>query len=462
MNQPRIAFCSTCKGRTYHIVQTLTKNIADNADYTNAVFIILDYDSQDGLDDYLRTQHANDIANGRLVVYSHRNGGAPFHVSHAKNIAARCGILEGADILVTLDADNFTGPGFAHFVIDKLSEPKVLPGVFLVPDHLFIQSLPHGPLRPNRGFAGRLAIWARDFIKAGGYDEMYNTWRGEDIDMNFRLERMGYTRRFIDNSYLGTIPHNAEVRFKEYPHARQYENIGEVKIIRARTETVVNHGNFGIGTVYRNFNRTPIELGHIPTRVFGIGLHRTGTTSLHEAFKKIGFDSFHWGVGEAPLIWHEMNGLGRSKTLEQWYALSDLPIPLFYKKLDEVYKGSKFILTIRDEVDWLQSVKRLWDYKHNPSRYIWDVYPFSNQIHTVLYGQKDFDALIFLERYRRHNAEVKEYFKDRPEDLLVMNMDAGGGWPALCMFLKLPVPSIPYPRMNRSNDISVSEISVRT
>jgi hypothetical protein len=441
---PRIALCTTCKGRVQHLRETLPKNLADNAGYDNALFLVLDYGDADGMAEYVKTAHAADLASGRLVYYRHDNGGA-FHVAHAKNMAARCGMLEGAEILVTLDADNYTGAGFAQFVADGLREPRITPGVFLVPDHLLIQSTPHGPLRPCRGFAGRLAVWTQDFVKTGGYDEVYNTWRGEDIDLNFRLERMGYARRFIGNGFLHTIPHGAYVRFKEYPHAQQYENPEEVRLIRARTETVVNFGGFGLGAVYRNFGREPVELKALPTRIFGIGLHKTATTSLHEALKLLGFDSFHWGTGEAPLIWQEMNALGRSKTLEQWYALSDLPIPLLYRQLDKAYPGSKFILTVRNESDWVRSVERMWDARYNPTRWVWDVYPFSNHIHTVLYGQKDFDTAVFLARYRRHNQEVYEYFRHRPADLLVMHMDLGAGWEELCDFLGKPEPAVPYP-----------------
>jgi Sulfotransferase domain len=188
-----------------------------------------------------------------------------------------------------------------------------------------------------------------------------------------------------------------------------------------------------------------IDLRPLPTRIFGVGLHKTATTSLHEALKILGFDSLHWGTGEAPLIWYEMNALGRSKTLEQWYALSDLPIPLLYKKLDKAYPGSKFILTVRNETDWLLSVSRLWDRRYNHTRHLWDVYPISNQLHTALYGRKDFDAQTFLERYRWHNKEVRKYFRSRPDDLLVLDMDQTHSWKPLCTFLDRSVPSEPYP-----------------
>jgi hypothetical protein len=438
---PAIVFCTTCKGRAQHIKQTLPQNLADNR-RSNTKFILLDYNSPDDLAEYLWNEHADDIDSGQLTVYAFRGEG-PFHVSHAKNIAARCGVLEGADILVTLDADNFTRGGFTDFVMDKFngtSEPRT----FVCPNFTLIQSLPHGPDRPLRGYAGRLAIRAADFIKAGGYDETFDTWRGEDIDMISRLLRMGWTMQHFDNKYLGVVPHGSDIRFKEYPHARKFENRRETRVIYERKETVVNYGKFGLGTVYRNYD-TEVRLDAVPTRVFGIGMHKTATTSLHKAFEILDMDSFHWGRGEAPVIWHEMQMMGRSPTMERWYAFADLPFPLLYRKLDKAYPGSKFVLTVREEGRWLKSVEKLWDIRSNPTRWVWDVYPFTNKIHTEMYGRRDFHAQTFIERYRRHNAEVIEYFKGRPGDLLIMDMDAGAGWEELCSFLGKPVPTVDYP-----------------
>ncbi len=443
---PKIVYCSTCKGRAEHIQATLPRNLADNP---NARFVLLNYSSPDNLMAYLRDNHAQDIASSQLTVYTHFCDG-PFQVAHAKNLAARLGIMDGADILVTLDADNWTGPGFTEFIAEKFEE-KAAPGLFLCPNFPLIHSLPHGPERPARGYAGRLAIRSQDFIKMGGYDEEFDTWRGEDMDLIARLERLGYSMRHIDNHFLGVIPHNAEVRFKEYPHAKQYENKQELKAIYAKTNTVVNFGNFGVGVVFRNFDFSdPVELKPVPTRIFGVGLQKTATSSLHGAFQILGYDSLHWGTGHAPRIWHEMNSEGRSKTLEQFYAISDLPIPLLYEKVDKAYPGSKFILTVRNEADWIKSVERLWDPRYNPTRDLWEKWPFTHRIHTALYGQKHFDAEVFLKRYRRHNAEVQDYFKDRPKDLLVKDMAASAGWHDLCWFLGVPEPNAPYPNHNPS------------
>jgi len=440
---PRLAFTTTCKGRLSHLQETLSRNLVDASSYPNAVFVVLAYGDPE-VAEWAKSALSTYLNSGRLVVYSYDTS-SPFEVAHAKNMAARCALLEGADILVTVDADNFTGSGFAEFVADYFIADNPHPGIFLCPNFDLIHDLPHGPGRPQRGYAGRLAVRAQTFIKAGGYDEFYDVWRGEDIDAIHRLKRMGYNERHIPNEFLNAIPHGAEVRFQEYPHAQKYETKQEYQAVRSRKETVVNNGRWGLGVVIRNSSGAPIELLPIPTRIFGIGLQRTGTTSLDSAFKILGFDSFHWGSGEAPIIWQEMNATGRSKTLEQWYAFSDNPIPLLYKKLDRAYPGSKFILTTLSEERWIESVERLWSFDHNPNRWMWEKYPFTHRIHTVLYGQKEFDRGVFLARYRRHNAEVREYFRNRSNDLLEINPEQGDGWPQLCSFLGTPVPDVPYP-----------------
>jgi 3'(2'), 5'-bisphosphate nucleotidase len=41
-----------------------------------------------------------------------------------------------------------------------------------------------------------------------------------------------------------------------------------------------------------------------------------------------------------------------------------------------------------------------------------------------------------------------DYFKDRPQDLLVIDVTAGEGWEKLCPFLGKPTPDIPFPKAN--------------
>ncbi len=94
-----IAFVTTCKSRAQHLRRTLPQNIADNETFAHLKFIVLDYGSPDDTLSYMRSEWSHLIDSGRVVVYSYRYEG-PFHMAHAKNMAHRCGILEGADVLV--------------------------------------------------------------------------------------------------------------------------------------------------------------------------------------------------------------------------------------------------------------------------------------------------------------------------------------------------------------------------
>jgi hypothetical protein len=115
-----------------------------------------------------------------------------------------------------------------------------------------------------------------------------------------------------------------------------------------------------------------------------------------------------------------------------------------YDRLDKAYPGSKFILTLRDEQEWIESVRNHWDYNTNPFRAAWDSDPFTHILHKKIYGTTEFNPEVFAARYRRHNSEVIQYFSSRPDDLLVTR----NGWEDLCRFLKKPVPHTPYPKNN--------------
>lgn len=464
MTLPRIAFCTTCKNRTQHLEHTLPENLRQNASYQNCVFIVLDYNSQDNLAQFMGTYDLDGIVAGPrprsfvltnlqkfadLVYYRFTEPG-PFRMAHAKNLAHRLGIREGADILVNLDADNFTGLkypwegseySFAQYIAERFAEDK--------DKFLWARMVKDGEGRLGRGIAGRIAVPTRGFLLAGGYDERFDTWSPDDKDFKKRLQNLGFVPEEIDPKYLEVILHNDRMRFKEYPHAETAQGEEAFLSVQESELTISNFGNFGCGVVYRNFQPEPIELGPLPTRIFGIGMHKTATTSLHHALEILGYDSAHWKDAHwAKRIWNQMASTGRSQTLERHYAVSDLPIGILFRQLDKAYPGSKFILTIRDEKEWLSSVRNHWDPATNPFRSAWDSDPFSHQLHKLVYGRKHFDAQHFLERYRRHNAEVLEYFKSRPQDLLVMDMSNGAGWYQLCGFLKQPIPSVPYPLAN--------------
>lgn len=241
--------------------------------------------------------------------------------------------------------------------------------------------------------------------------------------------------------------HNDRMRFREYPHVANDLTLSETFAAVNPEGPIANFGRIGLGTVFRNFSPSPVRIDPLPTRVFGIGMHKTGTTSLHSAFGQLGLQSAHWPSAHwARRVWEEVSRSDRSDAVNRIYAGTDLPFPLLYQKLDAAYPNSSFVLTRRSEANWSRSVERHFS-DINPFRSAWGVDPFSHAVHKLLYGQRHFEARLFLERYRRHNAEALEYFNGSGR-LLIMDFDEGAGWHELCAFLGLPVPVSPFPNLS--------------
>jgi hypothetical protein len=173
-------------------------------------------------------------------------------------------------------------------------------------------------------------------------------------------------------------------------------------------------------------------------KVFGIGLNKTGTRSLHDALELLGLRGLHWG---GPPVRHAVEAAlaeGRPllSGLEEVDAYTDiLALSTSFALLDEQYPGSRFVLTVRDVDDWLASRRR--HVETNVERRARGEY--QGTFLTV-----DYDA--WRAEMTAHHARVTEYFNDRPGDLLVMDITAGDGWDLLCPFLGLPIPDAPFPR----------------
>jgi hypothetical protein len=172
-------------------------------------------------------------------------------------------------------------------------------------------------------------------------------------------------------------------------------------------------------------------------KVWGIGLARTGTATLCEVFRRLGYET----------VLHNPH----FPSLETADAAADNECALFYRYLDYRFPGSKFILTTRALQDWLKSMK-----------FILETYPVRSRQENIaifrrmtLYGTVSFDELKMTCTYLRHHSEVRHYFRDRAHDLLEVDFTQGDGWERICAFLDLPVADGPFPHLNKANGISI-------
>ena len=193
------------------------------------------------------------------------------------------------------------------------------------------------------------------------------------------------------------------------------------------------------------------------SKVFGIGLSRTGTMSLTKALGLLGYKAVHFPADQItqaefyPFFAskHESVNLTVLKSCD---AITDTPVCCLYKALDVSYPGSKFILTIRTKDSWLRSCERYWRYILGPAlegdpdvarrNYI-------DFINEKVYGSCLFDWKRFSEVYDTYHAEAFEHFKARRTELLRLDICGGEGWSQLAPFLGATIPEIPFPHENR-------------
>jgi len=207
-------------------------------------------------------------------------------------------------------------------------------------------------------------------------------------------------------------------------------------------------------------------------RVFCLGLNKTGTTSWTQAMESLGyvvasetkatryFDD--WATDD----FHRIIDFCR----REGQAFQDIPfsLPGTYRHLDRAFPGSKFVLTVRDSADqWYQSLIRFHSKLYSASG---SVPPTAEDLAQAVYYRQGFikdycsrvlgtpendpyNREMVMAFYRRYQEEIVDYFKSRPDDLLILNVADPEAYPRLCIFLGLPVREGRFPWKNRTGGV---------
>lgn len=257
---PRLSFFTVCMGRLHHLQQTLTRNLAWNADHPGLEFVILDYSSPDDVESWVQSELGDHLAAGRVVYYRYDHAQF-FSFSHSRNMGAR---LCRGEILCNVDADNFTGPDYAHYIDEQMKDNDLLVGCDF-DNGVFT------PIVGDHGWTGRMAVRRQAFLDCGGYDEDMVAWGYEDLDLYNRLWQQKYRCAPIDRRFLNCIEHEnkervAFTRVKEIGRdwgstkgtLLEHARLSVEKI--ARGELVANRGRVGIGRVRKLASTEPVQL----------------------------------------------------------------------------------------------------------------------------------------------------------------------------------------------------------
>lgn len=192
-------------------------------------------------------------------------------------------------------------------------------------------------------------------------------------------------------------------------------------------------------------------------KIFGIGLNKTGITSLSYALRMLEFKivqcSFDPELVEKTINSNKYNiNQFKVKLIDEIDGLTDIQSCILYKQFDHCYPESKFILTTRNKEEWLESCYMVYDIKQK----IYDktiigkiVSPTFQKLRYAFYGC-DYDREKWGDIYDKYHQNVFDYFKNRLNDLLVIdvNLSDNEKWKKMCNFLNKKILHIKYPKLN--------------
>lgn len=185
-------------------------------------------------------------------------------------------------------------------------------------------------------------------------------------------------------------------------------------------------------------------------KILGVGYPRTGTSTLCEALRILGYNAIHHAPSRVSLYPPDRN---ESDNYAWWRryddidAVTDAPAAMYWRELTIAYPGAKCILTVRDDGSWWESIKR----HTNTIRTGNDLshIRYTDALHTLLFSCPEPSLYWWLRRYRERNEMIRREIPR--EKLLVLDIVGGDKWEPLCEFLGKPIPGAPWPWENRSD-----------
>jgi hypothetical protein len=177
-------------------------------------------------------------------------------------------------------------------------------------------------------------------------------------------------------------------------------------------------------------------------KVFGVGFSKTGTSSLAKALSALGYKTVHNPTDDATML-SLLAGDMQCVAIQKHDAICDIMFCRHFRELDRLYPGSTFILTERDIEAWHTSCSRHWESRGVTSTYLRN----EELIDFHVYGSALYKRALFQDAYEAHYRAVTDYFRDKPRQLLRLNICAGEGWEPLCEQLGVKVPQAPFPHV---------------
>ena len=213
-------------------------------------------------------------------------------------------------------------------------------------------------------------------------------------------------------------------------------------------------------------------------KIFCIGANKTGTTTLEVILTTLGYRLGDQSAAEVQVTREVLEGdtVSFVDLCNKSDAFQDLPFSMFdvYITADVLFPKSKFILSERDPEDWFLSLKNFHqkvfeledmgrlteqDVIDKFGRTVPGLFHYLASKQLINFGGKkpfvDWDKLydrdVYVADYVARNNRIKQYFSNRPEDLLVIDVTVEQDTRLINDFLGLPEKMIfPMPHADKT------------
>jgi hypothetical protein len=178
-------------GRTQDLQQVMDSRLLAAVYSPPVEIVIVNYNSRDGLDEYIQKL---DMPDGVTLTYRHYSGREHWHMAHGFNLAAlpssgKYFWIMGCDLFLSMEA-------VAHVreLIERRNDPWLM----------------------ARKFKGMIVCRKDLFVEAGGYDERFEFYGQEGEELNERLRRRGYRPGYFSNRVMRVLPTERDDKVKNY------------------------------------------------------------------------------------------------------------------------------------------------------------------------------------------------------------------------------------------------------
>lgn len=176
-------------------------------------------------------------------------------------------------------------------------------------------------------------------------------------------------------------------------------------------------------------------------KLLGVGLPRTGTRSLCEALRILGYNAIHHEPDRIDLDTVDENVAQAYDDVE---AVTDMPAALFHREIP----AEKYILTTRPVDDWWHSI--VWHTQQiligGDAKHI----RYTQQLHAAIFGSAWPQEFLWKKRYDEWQLQVLQ--GPISKHVQIFNICVQPDWTQLCDFLDKPIPDIPFPHRNWRGD----------